>query len=129
MGRFHKQREAKRREKEMKEANVVVCDKEDPSDDKTSDKAYSNDTEDHFNPNTSQLTNSEGTLVNTMHAEGMEAEHNEETQQTYQQQIDVEADIQGQESSNNEEQLPDSHETDTTQMCDKGFEILMSYKM
>ena len=112
----------------MQEANEVVSDKEDPSDDTGSDKAYSNDTEDHFNPNTSQVTNSEGTLANTMHAEGMEAEHSEEIEQAYQQ-VDVDADIQGQESSNNEERLPDSHDTDTTQMCDKGFEILLSYKM
>ena len=32
----------------MKEANEVVSDKEDPSDDTSSDKAYSNDTEYHF---------------------------------------------------------------------------------
>ena len=75
------------------------------------------------------MTNSEGTLANTMDTEGMEAEHSEEIQQAYQQQIDVEVDIQGQESSNNEERLSDSHETDTTQMCDKGFKILMTYKM
>ena len=123
---FHKQREAKRKEREMKEANEVGCDKEDPNDDTSSDKAYSNDTEDHFNANTSQVTNSEGTLASTMDAEGMEAEHSEELQQAYQQQVDVEVDIQGQESSNNEERLSDSHETDTTQMCDNGFEILMT---
>ena len=113
----------------MKEANEVGSDKEDPSDDTSSDKAYSNDTEDHFNVNTSQVTNSEGTLANTMDAEGMEAEHSEKIRQVYQQQIDVEVDIQGQESSNNEERLSDSHETDTTQMCDNGFEILMTYRM
>ena len=113
----------------MKEGNEVGSDKEDPSDDTSSDKAYSNDTEDRFNANTSQVINSEGTLANTMDAERMEAEHSEEIQQAYQQQIDVEADMQGHESSNNEERLPDSHETDTTQMCDKGFQILMSCKM
>ena len=62
------------------------------------------------------MTNSEGTLANTMDAERMEAEHNEEIQQAYQQQIDVESDIQGQEGSNNGRALLDSHETDTTQM-------------
>ena len=113
----------------MKEANEVGSDKEDPSDDTSSDKEYSNDTEDHFNANTSQVNNSEGTLANTMDAEQMEAEHCEEIQQAYQQQIDVEIDIQGQKRSNNEERLPDSHETDTTQMYDKGFEIVMSYKI
>ena len=69
------------------------------SDDTSSHKAYSNDTEDHLNANTSQATNSEVTLANTMNAEEMEAEYSEEIQQAYQQQIDVEADIQGQENS------------------------------
>ena len=40
------------------------------------------------------MTNSEGTIANTVDAEGMEAEHSEEIQQAYQQQIDVEVDIQ-----------------------------------
>ena len=44
-----------------------------------------------------------GTPANTIDAEGMEAEHNEEIQQAYQPKIDVEADIQGQENSNNGE--------------------------
>ena len=105
---FNKQREAKRREKEMKEANQVGSDKENPSNDTSSDKEYSNDTEDHFNANTSKVTTNEGTLANTMDAERMKAGHSEEIQQAYQQQIDVEVDIQGQESSNNEERLPDS---------------------
>ena len=113
----------------MKDTNEVVSDKEDPSDDTSSDRAYSNDTENHVNANTSQVTNSKGTSAKTMDAEGMEAEHNEEIQQACQQQIDVEANIQGQENSNNEERLLDSHETDTTEMCHKDFEILTSYKI
>ena len=64
-----------------------------------------------------------------MDAEGMEAEHNEGIQQAFQQPIDVEANIQRQENSNNEERLPHIHETDITEMCHKGFEILMSYKI
>ena len=50
---FHKQREGKRREKEIKETNEVDTDKRDPGYDTSSDKAYSIDTEDYFNANTS----------------------------------------------------------------------------